>query len=207
MGTSALLIGAICVAGAVVAFVVVRHVTGVRKSTVSAAPLIPNNPTPRQILAALEQLKIGHQVSYLTIRWSIVGVVHYDQGGSHWKEFRLHRDGEWAWLSVDAAVEPPIHLFKAGGGTSNQPGADTITDNGVTFRFRERGTARFRSEGDTDMADSGTLEFVDYHINDGRKVLSFERYGNGSWEVAKGEAVELPYISIATVATDGTGWQ
>jgi len=207
MGTSALLVGGICAAVVVVAIVVVRYLKGRGKARVASAPVIPNDPTPRQILAALGQLEIGHQISYLTIRWSITGVVHYDQDGYRWMEFRLHRDGEWAWLSVDAKAEPPVHLFKAGGGTPQEPGADTIIDDGVTFLFRERGTARFRSEGHTDMADRGTLEFVDYHIKAGRRVMSFERYGSGSWEVTKGEAVELPYISISTVATDDTGWQ
>lgn len=47
----------------------------------------------------------------------------------------------------------------------------------------ERGTAAFRSEGNTGLPERGLLDFADYRTGDGR-LLSFQRVQGGQWEAS-----------------------
>ncbi|NNV10141.1 DUF4178 domain-containing protein, partial [Geobacillus sp. MMMUD3] len=63
------------------------------------------------------------------------------------------------------------------------------------YEIVEHGTASYRSEGTTGLNEKGGLDYVDYEAPDG-KMLAFERFDHGRWEVSTGESVPVGSFTI-----------
>ena len=56
-------------------------------------------------------------------------------------------------------------------------------------------TASYRSEGTTGLNEKGGVDYVDYESGDGR-LLAFERFDHGRWEVSTGETIPTGSFTI-----------
>lgn len=108
----------------------------------------------------------------------------YRQDGFNWYELEGQTGAGTVWLDVehDDELETSVTLQRltlddagltAEGLANLKPGA-TVSWQGTTFRFAERGRAQFLKNGDAQQAES--LEFWDFEGNDERHDLAVERW-------------------------------
>ncbi|WP_237101523.1 DUF4178 domain-containing protein [Nonomuraea sp. MG754425] len=146
-------------------------------------------------------IRVGDRIEVLGAPSRVLGVMHVSWQGQQWVEFLL-RDGtrRSQWLSIEVVAGSPPHLeVQLWNDVPTQgmvPAKSMLIMEGVEFFPIERGTAAFRSEGETGHPDRGLLDFADYRASDGR-LLSFERVQGGSWTA--GYAQPLPPGSISIV--------
>ena len=76
-----------------------------------------------------------------------------------------------------------------------EPRAKTITIEGTEYKLIEHGTASYRSEGTTGLNEKGGVDYVDYESDDHR-LLAFERFDHGRWEVSTGESIPVGSFTI-----------
>ncbi|WP_043630654.1 DUF4178 domain-containing protein [Nonomuraea candida] len=146
-------------------------------------------------------IRIGDRIEVLGSAARVLGAVHISWQGQQWVEYLL-RDAlrRLQWLSVEVRDGDPPHLeVQLWTDVPTQgmvPAKSMLIMEGVEFFPVERGTAAFRSEGDTGYPDRGLLDFADYRASDGR-LLSFERIQGASWTA--GYAQPLPPGSISII--------
>ncbi|MFC6895798.1 DUF4178 domain-containing protein [Nonomuraea dietziae] len=126
--------------------------------------------------------------------------------GRQWIEYMLD-DGSRrpVWLSVEVrqglvSTDPPhleVLLWTIVPTQGMIPAKSMLIMEGVEFFPIERGTAAFRSEGETGRPERGLLDFADYRAADGR-LLSFERVQGERWTASY--AQPLPPGSITIVS-------
>lgn len=144
-------------------------------------------------------IRVGDRIEVLGSPARVLGALHISWQGHEWVEFLL-RDASrrFQWLSVEAhAGDPPhleVQLWTDVPTQGMVPAKSTLIMEDVEFFPMERGTAAFRSEGDTGLPERGLLDFADYRASDGR-LLSFERVQGRSWTASY--AQPLPPGSIA----------
>ena len=141
------------------------------------------------------KLKVGDVVAVEGRDWVVRGTLHFDQDGFTWQEHHLDDTTTRRWLSVEDDEELEICLWEAFVAPELTPGGAEIEHDGVRWKRDEHGHARYRAEGTTGTPATGEAEYYDY-TGDGSKRLSFERYGNGSWEVARGEVLNERSLDI-----------
>jgi hypothetical protein len=115
------------------------------------------------------------------------GTLRFDQDGFEWQEHFLDDVEVKRWLSVEDDEGLEIGFWTALKGSDLQPGPKTLQHEGKAYELEEKGSARFTALGTTGTAPSGRVEYYDYAAGDA--LLSFERYGEGDWEVAVGRTV------------------
>ncbi|GAA5077228.1 hypothetical protein HNP84_003675 [Thermocatellispora tengchongensis] len=167
------------------------------RGPVFAAPSRPSGdfPDPRTI-------KVGDTVGLQGMRARVLGALHWSWRGKEWTEYLLEEGvRRYHWLSVeelkgatdDDPVELEVQLWTSVPTQGMVPAKSMLIMEGVEFYPVERGTAAFRSEGETFLPDRGLIDFADYRANDGR-LLSFERVQGQSWTASY--ASPLPPGSI-----------
>ena len=145
-------------------------------------------------------LRVGDRIEVQGSPARVLGAMHVSCQGQQWTEFLL-RDGarRRQWLSVEVQAGDPPHLvvllWTEVPTQGMVPAKHMLIMEGVEFFPVERGTAAFRSEGDTDYPDRGLLDFADYRAGDGR-LLSFERVQGGSWTASYAQPLPPGSISI-----------
>ncbi|MER6949731.1 DUF4178 domain-containing protein [Nonomuraea sp. NPDC000554] len=152
-------------------------------------------------------IKVGDRIEVHGSQFRALGALYISWQGQEWIEFLLRdrRTRRHEWLSVQvhqgqAPGESPHLEVLAWTDVPTQgmvPAKSMLIMDGVEFHPIERGTAAFRSEGDTGYPDRGLLDFADYRAADGR-LLSFERVQGRSWTA--GYARPLAPGSIAIVS-------
>ncbi len=132
--------------------------------------------------------------------WVVRGTLAFDEDGYRWKEHLL--DGSTAagdrrhWLSVEEGESGlELVLWDRLPGSDLTPDLVEVAHDGVAYRRDERGRARYRVERVGDAAgESGTVEYADYVA--GERLLAFERYGTGSWEVSEGKHISEHVLDV-----------
>lgn len=114
------------------------------------------------------------------------GVVDLKEGGFTWKEVLLDSVDTKKWLSIEEDPDLEVVLWTESA-VSVEPGARTITHEGVSYDLEENGTAKYAGSGTTGLK-TGNVEYYDYEGTSGQR-LSFERYDGGTWEAGTGEIV------------------
>lgn len=142
-------------------------------------------------------LKVGDVVAFEGRDYVVRGTIRLDQSGYSWEEHLLDDARRRVWLSVEDDEGLELCLWDRVSGSALDPGPATVGYDGLEFRLTERGRATFRSEGATGTAASGDMEYVDYAAGDDR--LSFERFGQTSWEVSRGRVVGERELTIYPV--------
>ncbi|MFF4194729.1 DUF4178 domain-containing protein [Nonomuraea sp. NPDC001831] len=141
--------------------------------------------------------------------YRVLGAMHVSWQGRQWVEYLL-RDvaRRRLWLSVE------VREGKAAGEASHLevllwtevptqgmvPAKSMLIMEGVEFFPIQRGTAAFRSEGETGNPERGLLDFADYHASDGR-LLSFDRIQGHAWSASYAQPLPPGSITIVTRAT------
>lgn len=137
----------------------------------------------------LYSLGVGAVVSYHNSDFLVRGSLRFDEDGYRWAEHLISDGTAQHWLSVEDDEGLSVVLWDRvePGTVTGEPGADTVTHAGDTYRLQERGRASFTADGTTGTATQGTAEYADYAA-DGGAQLSFERFGS-AWEVSVGRSV------------------
>ncbi|MCK2213055.1 DUF4178 domain-containing protein [Actinomadura sp. ATCC 31491] len=150
-------------------------------------------------------IRVGDRIDVHGSPARVLGAMHISWQGQQWVEFLL-RDStrRLQWLSVAVlAGEPPhleVLLWTEVPTQGMVPAKSMLIMEGVEFFPADRGTAAFRSEGETGNPDRGLLDFADYRASDGR-LLSFERIQGQSWTASYAQPLPPGSISITRRAS------
>ncbi|MFI6227242.1 DUF4178 domain-containing protein [Micromonospora echinospora] len=197
-GTVAYLVTAVgClvgVAGVVVALVAMR-----RSKQRPSAPTVAD-PFRDHDADALRgdprRLRPGDLVEIRQVTYAVRGSLHLTEGGWSWAEHLLDTaDGTRRWLSVEEDPDLELVLWTAEPTATVTPGPATVQFDGRWYRSDESGQARWTATGTTGLAPTGSVRYHDYEAS-AEARLSFEKYGDADWEVARGELLRRPEVMV-----------
>jgi hypothetical protein len=197
-GTLAYLVTAfgclIAVAGVVVVLVVLR-----RSRRQQSAPTVVD-PFRDHDADALRgdprRLRPGDLVEIRQVTYAVRGSLHLTEGGWSWDEHLLDTaDGTQRWLSVEEDPDLELVLWAAEPDATVAPGPPTVDFDGRRYRSDESGQARWTATGTTGLNPTGSVRYHDYTASGGAR-LSFEKYGDADWEVARGELLRRPEVMV-----------
>lgn len=160
-------------------------------------PLRSPEDEHRALHGDVRKLAPGDAVAYDGIDFLVDRTIHLDEEGFTWKEHMLSDavTGRKLWLSVEDDDGLEVSVWQRLTGADLEPGPSSLTHDGVTYQRDEQGRASFRVEqtgGAT--SESGTMEYADYAAGD--RLLAFERYGTGSWEVSTGQTISEHVLDV-----------
>lgn len=188
-----------------------------RKARTTAPPpevALVENPMPAPVVAPghvgsdyvdPRTIKVGDRIEVHGSGSRVLGAMHVSCQGQQWTEYLLNdRSRQVKWLSVEvrhglAAGDPPhleVLLWNDVPTQGMVPAKSMLIMEGVEFFPIERGTAAFKSEGDTGHPDRGLLDFADYRAADGR-LLSFVRVHGGPWTASYAQPLPPGSITIS----------
>jgi hypothetical protein len=174
-------------------------VTRSRASTPKRA--LPPQRTPveeeRALSGDVRRLRPRDVVAYEGTDFMIDRTIHFDEDGFTWQEHLLLDavSGRKLWLSVEDDEGVEVAIYEPVAGVDLEPGPASVEHDGVTFKREERGRARFRIErSDQQAPEQGQMEYADYSAGD--RLLSFERYGSGGWEVSTGSVISEHVLDL-----------
>ena len=151
----------------------------------------------RALHGDVRKLAPGDVVAHDGTDFIIDRTMHFDEDGFTWKEHLLTDPvaGRKMWLGVEDDDGLEVTLWERVSGVTLEPGPGSLDHDGVTYRREEQGSARFRVEetGGT-TGEEGTMQFADYSAGD--RLLAFEKYGTGSWEVSTGHVVSEHALDV-----------
>lgn len=162
----------------------------------SQSPTAPADPLAgHEGVTDVRTLRPGDMVDYRGTLYFVRGSLRLTEGGYSWDEHFLDdARGQRCWISVEADPDLEVVLWHESD-AATEPGGDEMSVDGVRYRLEERGSARYRSEGTTTLAEQGMVEYVDY-TGEGERALGFERFDGGKWESGIGEAVVLSALRV-----------
>ncbi|WBB78201.1 DUF4178 domain-containing protein [Micromonospora sp. WMMD882] len=142
------------------------------------------------------RLRPGDIIEIRQVSYAVRGSLLLTEGEWSWREHLLETaDGVRRWLSVEEDPELELVLWTDEPGATVAPGPATVDFDGRRYRSHESGQARWTATGTTGLNPTGGLRYHDYRASGGAR-LSFERYGDAGWEVARGEQVHRPEVMI-----------
>ncbi|HEY9472448.1 MAG TPA: DUF4178 domain-containing protein [Mycobacteriales bacterium] len=146
-------------------------------------------------------VRAGDMIDYAGLLYFVRGSLRLTEGGYSWSEHFLDdARGHRCWISVEEDPDLEVVLWRPTDAVT-EPGGKTMQVDGVTYTRDEDGTASYRSEGTTTVAEHGGVEYVDYTGPDGR-TLSFERFDGGPWEAGLGETLAQESIRVYPASSD-----
>lgn len=149
-------------------------------------------------------IRVGDRIEVHGAGSRVLGAMHVSCQGQQWTEYLLDDGSRRSkWLSVEvrlglATGDPPhleVLLWNDVPTQGMVPAKSMLIMEGVEFFPIDRGTAAFKSEGDTGHPDRGLLDFADYRAADGR-LLSFERVHGTTWTAAYAQPLAPGSITI-----------
>jgi len=177
----------------------VMAVKAYRRRSRPGSPPAPDAPVDplagHEGVTDVRTVRAGDMVDYRGTLYFVRGSLRLTEGGYSWSEHFLDdARGARCWISVEEDPDVEVVLWTEREAPA-EPGGEHLEIDGVTYRLSERGTARYRSEGTTSLAEQGSVEYVDY-TGDGERALGFERFDGGKWEAGIGEAVVLSALRV-----------
>lgn len=160
--------------------------------------------TPRDPFAADQNtggdpaaIKAGDLLEFGNEKYFVRGTLRISEGGYDWAEHFFQSDDSATrlWLTVEHDPDLQVSRWRDRPDLDIEPTSKTITIDGTDYEIVEHGTASYRSEGTTGLNEKGGLDYVDYEAPDG-KMLAFERFDHGRWEVSTGESVPVGSFTI-----------
>lgn len=193
----------------IVVFVVVALVTilivrgraakAKREREAQAAPATPRDPfAPDQNTGGdPTQIKAGDLLEFGNEKFFVRGTLRISEGGYDWAEhfFQSDDSATCLWLTVEHDPDLQVSRWRDRPDLDIEPTSKSITIDGTDYEIVEHGTASYRSEGTTGLNEKGGLDYVDYEAPNG-KMLAFERFDHGRWEVSTGESIPVGSFTI-----------
>ena len=184
---------------AALALLAVMAVRAYRRRSRPGPPPAPGAPVDpldsHEGVTDIRTVRAGDMIDYRGTLYFVRGSLRLTEGGYSWAEHFLDdARGARCWISVEEDPDVEVVLWTEREAPA-EPGGEHLEIDGVTYRLSERGTARYRSEGTTSLAEQGSVEYVDY-TGDGERALGFERFDGGKWEAGVGEAVVLSALRV-----------
>ncbi|MBB5080965.1 DUF4178 domain-containing protein [Nonomuraea endophytica] len=155
------------------------------------------------------EIRVGDRIDVHGVRSEVLGALHVALQGQQWTEYLLDDGSRRArWLTVEirqglVSGDPPhleVLVWTEVPTQGMIPAKSMIIMEGVEFFPVDRGTAAFRSEGETGHPDRGLLDFADYRAADGR-LLSFERVQGAKWMASYAQPLPPGSITIISHAS------
>lgn len=144
-------------------------------------------------------LKAGDIVEIRGLSYTVRGTLRLSEGGWGWAEHLLDdAKGTQVWLAIEEDPDLELTLWTPVD-DAGEPGAKHIEFGGRGYEREESGSATFRSEATTGLAEQGTVRYQDYEADDGA-LLGFESYGDSGWEAATGEELSRYDVRIYPAA-------
>jgi len=171
-----ILIGLVLAGGAFAAYKV-----GQRKKEPKALP----RPNKRTVLT----LQVNDIVTHFTTDYLVEGKLTYNDEGDEWYEFMLTDGDDIVWLSVEEDDRLSVAMFREVEDlkfTSKPP--EYIDYDGERYQLEEWGRAKVTRTGQTGTRQAGSVTYYDYEAPGG-ELLSVEQWGEGSFEVTKGQSM------------------
>ncbi|MCI4010952.1 DUF4178 domain-containing protein [Brevibacterium sp. ZH18] len=170
-----------------------------RRSAEDAAPAAPRDPfAPEQNAGGdPETIKAGDLLEFGNEKFFVRGTLRISEGGYDWAEhfFQADQSAARLWLTVEHDPDLQVSQWRDRPDLDIEPKAKTITIDGTEYNLVEHGTASYRSEGTTGLNEKGGVDYVDYESDD-HKLLAFERFDHGRWEVSTGESIPVGSFTI-----------
>ena len=176
-----------------------RRAASRRRAEENQAP-----PRPQDPFAAAQNtggdpttIKAGDLLEFGNEKFFVRGTLRISEGGYDWAEHFYQADQSAArlWLTVEHDPDLQVSRWRDRPDLDIEPKAKTITIEGTAFNLVEHGTAAYRSEGTTGLNEKGGVDYVDYESDD-HKLLAFERFDHGRWEVSTGESIPVGSFTI-----------
>lgn len=165
----------------------------------AAAPRRPQDPfAPEQNAGGdPETIKAGDLLEFGNEKFFVRGTLRISEGGYDWAEhfFQADQSATRLWLTVENDPDLQVSRWSDRPELDIEPKAKTITIEGTEYKLVEHGTASYRSEGTTGLNGKGGVDYVDYESDD-HKLLAFERFDHGRWEVSTGESIPVGSFTI-----------
>ena len=161
-------------------------------------------PKPRDPFAAEQDtggdpaaIKAGDLLEFGNEKFFVRGTLRISEGGYDWAEhfFQSDESATRLWLTVEHDPDLQVSRWRDRPELDIEPKAKTITIDGTDYQLVEHGTASYRSEGTTGLNEKGGVDYVDYESADHR-LLAFERFDHGRWEVSTGESIPVGSFTI-----------
>lgn len=158
-------------------------------------------------LEALANAPVGAASTVDGKRGVIKGTLLLSEAGDRWIEHLISDiDGALYWLAIEnfdrtrATRWDSLEVWDVSGGPDDRQ----VIHDGATYRRNESGTVAFTSKGDTDMFETGTIDYVDFVGPNGVRI-GFERYGEeGAARRSRATGGTCPNCH-APLVTDATG--
>lgn len=193
----------------IVVFVVVALVTilivrgraakAKRERESQAAPATPRDPfaADQNTGGDPAQIKAGDLLEFGNEKFFVRGTLRISEGGYDWAEHFFQSDDSATrlWLTVEHDPDLQVSRWRDRPDLDIEPTSKSITIDGTDYSIVEHGTASYRSEGTTGLNEKGGLDYVDYEAPNG-KMLAFERFDHGRWEVSTGESIPVGSFTI-----------
>lgn len=179
------------VVAAIVVGVLIYAQRSRKKQTAPAPPPPPRDPfadSGESTAGDPRALKAGDMIDWGVERTWIRGTLRLSEGGYTWSEHFLEVEEGKRWLSVEEDPDVELALWTGRPDLEIIPQGRSLEVEGVVYRLEERGSGSYRSEGTTGLKAEGGLDYADYESADG-KLLAFERFDHGRWEVSTGTKV------------------
>ncbi|MCW2958623.1 MAG: hypothetical protein JWP18_1426 [Solirubrobacterales bacterium] len=137
---------------------------------------------PPAVRSSVRGLRLGDVVSHDGHDSIVERTYRFSEGGSTWEEHLLVDGPYKRWLSVEEDEGLECVVWERRPDPELEPGPKELTVDGVSYRFEERGTAKYTLEEAGGPGGSGTVEYADY-AGPGEQRLAFERYDGSGWEI------------------------
>lgn len=142
-------------------------------------------------------IKAGDLLEFGNEKFFVRGTLRIAEGGYDWAEhfYQADQSATRLWLTVESDPDVQVSQWRDRPELDIEPKAKVITIDDTEYTLVEHGTASYRSEGTTGLNEKGGVDYVDYESAD-KKLLSFERFDHGRWEVSTGENIPVGSFTI-----------
>lgn len=183
----------------VTVIVIRRRAASRRRAEENQAPPRPKDPFAAEQNTGGDPatIKAGDLLEFGNEKFFVRGTLRISEGGYDWAEhfYQADQSATRLWLTVEHDPDLQISRWRDRPELDIEPKAKTITIEGTVFNLVEHGTASYRSEGTTGLNEKGGVDYVDYESDDHR-LLAFERFDHGRWEVSTGDSIPVGSFTI-----------
>lgn len=140
-------------------------------------------------------MKIGDIVNIEETDYEVFGVLHLNDHGWKWVEYKIKDGRQTYWLSVEQDDDIEISLYKEVVAITTEP-TKVFEYKGDTFYMQEGSDAKIEDvSGKLNVVKGETIDYYEYSTEDGSKLLSIEIW-NGEVEMSIGRTIEDYNIEI-----------